>query len=163
MKIPISYAEAKQRHPEEVAAAVRALRASTSKHRTEAPSKLEWEYSIAVEARSSTSDILSGAFKSQLEEFNRLSLEQRIEDQLSRSSAVLMTSKGIWRHASPLKVCPPEWERNVRQELTKAQAERVAYEALPDSEKETRKREALASMQGRRNLFAVPKPEKKDP
>ena len=164
MKIPITYAEAKQRHPKEVAACVRALRASSSTHKAASPSKLEWEYSISVSVEGITMDqIRSGEARKRAEAEAKLSLEERIKDQLERSKACLVASVGRWLHGEVLDTPPPEWEKNVRREIHKLDEERRAYEALPESEKELRKRESLAGAMRLKGFAAFSIPESPKP
>lgn len=140
MKVPLTYAEAKQRHPQEVAAAVRALRASSSKHKLAAPSKIEWEYVIAVRVEGfSMEEVRTGAVLKRMAERSKLPLETRIQDRLNDSSAILHASLEHWRHDSELlPKLPPEWVNHVRDEFQKALQERAAYEALPKGEKDAR-------------------------
>jgi hypothetical protein len=161
VKILVDYAEAKLRHPQEVAAAVRALRASASKHKAEAPSKLEWSYDIAVEVRSvSIQTLMSNQFRDEIRKQEKKSVEELVQDQLSRSRAVLMASKGHWRHAITLEVTPPEWERRTRSEVVKSRHEQAAYEALPAAEKEIRKQGALAAAKRQGGFFVSAKTDK---
>ncbi len=156
MKIPLTYEEAKQRHPREVAAAVRALRASISIQKATAPSKLDWYYTIAVRI-DSKAPLTIGGFRPPRKPSKR-PLEEQVHDQLSRSRAFLHASVGRWSHNAPLTTLPPEWERHTRDELGKIFAERAAYEALPASERGFREDEAKTAKWSRNN-GSLKKPE----
>lgn len=141
VRIPVTYEEAKLRHPREVAASVRALRASSSQHKATAPSKLEWYYTIAVRIDSiPLRDIES--WRKKAEAYAKLSFEERVQDQLSRSKAFLHASVGHWSHHDGVSTLPPEWEQHTREELEKLQLQRNAFEALPAKERRQRAEEA---------------------
>lgn len=96
-----------------------------------------------------------------MEAREKLSLEKRIKDQLGRSEACLAAFKEHWHHSERLTEVPPEWERNVRREFHKIDEERKAYEALPQSEKDLRLKEALEAASRHSGFAALSVPEKK--
>lgn len=157
MRIPISYEEAKQRHPREVAASVRALRASGSQHKAVAPSKLDWYYTIAVRIDSLPTRDIEG-WRKKAEAYAKLSLEERVQDQLSRSKAFLHASVEHWTHHDGVSLLPPEWERHTREELEKLRLQRNAFEALPAKERRRRAEEAQQADRLRDYGFLKKKP-----
>lgn len=155
VKIPILYEEAKQRHPREVAASVRALRASSSMHRGIAPSKIDWYYTIAVRPDTHAPLILTGLRPPPKP--SKLPLEQEVQRTLSRSRAFLHAAVGRWSHHDGLSALPPEWEQHLRDELRKIQEARAAFEALPKKEQEFREEEAKTARWIRDNGKLPPK------
>lgn len=151
MKIPVTYTEAKQLYPQEVAAAVRALRASSSVNQKAPLSKIEWEYIISVKVEGFTlADIHSGEVQRRMAERAKLSWETRIQQQLDASKALLHAFVGHWVHNSEqLLKLPPEWVKHTREEFRKMREEQEAYEALPATEKEARKRDHSAMVKRR--------------
>ena len=155
MKIPILYEEAKQRHPKEVAASVRALRASSSMHRGIAPSKLDWYYTIAVRVDTHAPLVLSGLRPPPKP--SKLPPEQQIQRTLSRSRAFLHAAVGRWSHHDGLATLPPEWEQHLRNEARKIREQQAAYEALPEKERGFREDEAKTAQWFREKGTLKPK------
>ncbi len=115
-------------------------------HKATAPSKIEWSYSIAVRVDSlSMKDLLSDQYlEKKLKAEAKLTMEERVQDQLSRSGAQLHASVGRWNHYQEVDL-PPEWEQHTRDEFRKLQEQKAAYEALPAKERKLRAEEALVA------------------
>jgi hypothetical protein len=109
-------------------------------HKALAPSKLDWYYTIAVRIDSLPLRDVSG-WKQKAEAYAKLSLEERVQDQLSRSKAFLHAALQHWSHYEGVSTLPPEWEQHTREELEKLQLQRTAFDS-PAKERRWRAEEA---------------------
>jgi hypothetical protein len=111
----IDYAEALNRHPNEVAKIINALRKSKSKEKNANLQEIVWsyEYCVIIENSGSLADLLSGKIK-----FPFTEPEDPVADYLRRSMTSLVGEIRRWRSSESVSN-PPELELCARKMFDK--------------------------------------------
>ncbi|HUS88319.1 MAG TPA: hypothetical protein VMW91_02940 [Desulfosporosinus sp.] len=132
----LTYQEALERNPTEVKSILVKLRKGKSKHKKASPSKLAWSYEcgVLIEGSGSFADMLNGKMAQKRAEFEALSIDERVADQVRRTSTSLEARIGRWS-GSERVANPPEVAQNARANFEQQERERQEYEALPPEEK----------------------------
>jgi hypothetical protein len=111
----IDYTEALNRHPNEVAKIINALRKSKSKEKNANVDQITWSYSycVRIENSGSLADLFSGKIK-----FPFPKPEDPVADYLRRSMTSLIGEIRRWRSSESVSN-PPELELRVRKMIDK--------------------------------------------
>ncbi len=145
----ITYAEARKRHPKEVEEIVSKLRKGKSKNKDAAASKLTWEYQTAVriDGSGSLADMLAGKFEAEAARREAMTLDDRVADEVRRTSTCLYASIGHWSYGTGVPN-PPEVEARARKSHEETMRERARFDALSPAEQAREQEEALAQLRG---------------
>ncbi len=161
--VEIPYAEAVRRHPNEAAFILAKLRRGTSRHKAAPPDKLTWWYECAVSVQGYTlASVLAGAERADRAARDAMTFEERVADQVARTSTTLNAKIGRWWGGRGIRVNPPEVEVKAREGIARSMREEAEYRLLPQEEKDRRAAEALASLRGTPGFVVLHVPPKGD-
>lgn len=151
----LTYEEAVARHPNEVDAIVKSLRRGKSVHRLCDPRELSWSYGCCVMIKGSGTfvDMISGKVAADVARERALPIEERVQDQVSRTTTALEARRGRW-YGGEVVPNPPEVAESARAGLEKEAQERARVAALTPSQREQEIRDALEKL-GRSPGFMV--------
>lgn len=146
MDLPLTYKEATRLYPEAVAAALKKLKASRSKHRKADPATLKWKLSWCIEVRGNTfSDLIDGTAQRQDQQRRAMSLQERIDDECSRVRASVSVANNYYGH---LDGCPDAIRKTVEEGHTATDQERRRVAALSDEERAAESQQLLDKLRG---------------
>jgi hypothetical protein len=140
MKIcDLTYEEALKRHLIETNAITWRLRKGKSKARLLPAPELQWYYecSVRIEGSGSLADLLAG----NMPQKKVLSLEEQVQDEVSRTGTMLMASHGRWRGSESVPN-PPEVAIKARERLKADAREKARFAALTPEQQDA-ERDAL--------------------
>lgn len=139
----ISYEEAFARHPKEVEQIILKLRRGKSKARLLPAQELQWSYEccVRIDGSGSLADLLAGNIPKKKE----LSLEDQVQDEVSRTGTMLMANHGRWRNSEPVPN-PPEVAIRVRERLETDARERARFNALTPEQQDQERNELLREL-----------------
>jgi hypothetical protein len=135
MKITTTYGYAQHFAPKAVEEVIAKLRKGTSVHKNADPSELEWHFEWCV-------GVTGGTFAQVIGNLGwrvvNQSVEQQVEDEVSRSTAWVSASKGRWwGQSKTLEKVPEAIVYTIRERLEQADAERKAFKAKSKQEQQT--------------------------
>ena len=143
----ISLETAFSRHPIEVAEmqniAAKKLKRSKAQNKGADINELSWHYDCCVEIHGCSFNDLFRAH----EEENKLSLDEKVADEVKRTSTVLVCSMN-GATAYHVVENPPEVEQNIRSRIEKAVVEQTRINSLSPEQRDTEFIEALQQLNG---------------
>lgn len=146
MNVEIDYAIALARHPVEVQVCIDKIRKGKAKKKDTDPATWKWTYDWATSVEGfSLGDMLSG--KAQKPPKPQ-TVEERVADEVSRSSACLQARiGGTWSY-SPLSVFPEEATAVILKAEQQAEADRRQWESLSDEGRKDKLEGLLKQLRG---------------
>ena len=157
MEIPVDYKVAKAKYPDAVKTVIAKLRAGKSKHNQARPESLKWSYSWCIRVEGfAFAQLISGEAEKLRVNEDAMTEEEAVQDRVRRSGVSLQGSKGHWSGYELLKEIPSELVEAHRQAIRTKRAEKAAYDALPQAEKERQFHEALGQLRGTPGFMELP-------
>lgn len=159
MDVPISYEEALARHPAEVAAILRDVRRGKAKDKDRDAATWKWTYSWGTRIDggiSSLADLLSGKHEPWPVKLARMTLDERVADEVSRSKPVHLVGRTPsfktrgWADMHP-DYFPPEAEALIREGHASQVAEQARVAGLTQEQRDAEVRGALEYLMGPKN------------
>jgi len=152
----LSYEEMLRRHPVEVAEIVSKLRKGKSKHRDADPASLTWTYQagVLIEGCGSFDDLISGKMDRAERNWEAMSLEEKVADQVRRTSTGIYASLKRWSIGSDVIPNPPEVEENARASFERQAAEDAVLDAMTPEEREQDIANLLGQLSGSPGFMA---------
>jgi hypothetical protein len=147
-----SLEEMLKRHPAEVAQlqveAAKKLKKSKAKNKGTDVSELLWRYEWCVRVRGgySVRDLFSGKIQSDSQAWDTLSLEEKVDDAVSRTM-VSLTARMPGATVSVSVPVPPELVENYRENYAADASEKARIAAMSPEERQELQDEAIRSLQ----------------
>lgn len=150
--IEITYERAMEFCPTEAEQAIETLRRSRSKHRLADPRMLKWEFAWGTQVRAhSFRDLMSGKARADDEARRKLTLEERIADQASRT----IVSVCVHSYGARLPIVPDEIMSRIVNAQTESFAEEQRTAALSPEEREAEVKALLQKLSGTPGFVVV--------
>jgi len=162
MYLPITYALANARHPQQVAEVMANLRRGKSKNRLAAPTDLQWGYDWSVEIRSAPFSNIIEVLTGKAKDVKGLDPEPRTEneavaDYARRVYILLSATIGgkTWYSDTPVPPLPKEVEDQFRANFRRDATEKARIEALSPEEREAELQAALRPLSRSPGFMAI--------
>lgn len=135
--LTITYEEARKNYPEAAGEVLAAKKKSRAKTASAAPEELEWRLSWSVRVPGYTfAEVLAGAVDPKDEDPEEVSIEDAVNEEMSRVSATLEAKKGRGRWTSePLQGEVKEIRECIRRKIEEERARKEEIEAMTPEER----------------------------
>lgn len=159
MDVTVTYEEALARHPDAVRAITTKIKKGKSKEKDSDPATWDWSYSwgTMVEGSTSLADLLSGKHEPWHVKQARMTLDERVADEVRRSKPVHLVAATKPRHKTrgyetlDKDYFPPEAEKSIRAGHRERMRDEARYAAMSQEERDAEVRGALEFLTGPRN------------
>jgi hypothetical protein len=157
MKHPCTAIEAQQLYPQDYAAIVEQFVTRKTKlaNASRDPAILGWHIERAVEGRGfSFAEIMSGEAVALRRAQEAMTVDQKVADEVGRSSCRLVGHGQRWSRAAPVSM--PYWlEQEIRGRIEHEEATRLTHEALPEEEKNRQLQDLIRNLHKDPRFVAV--------
>jgi hypothetical protein len=137
MELQTTYKEVSELYPETIKHLEKEKMRSKAKNAKEPLSKFKFVYDWCVRIQaSSLADIMSGKAHAEAGERRKMTLQQRVDDKMSRISVTVRVALGHTRYCSELKSVPPAIIEQCRRDFEEQIAEEKRIDSLTPEQRE---------------------------
>jgi hypothetical protein len=152
----LSYEEVIKRHPTEVTKILTNLRKGKSKNREATAIELDWSYECCVQIKGYTlAEVFGGVVEADQEERSELSVDDRVADQVSRTTVWLQAKLNRWCGQSDPIPAPPELVQGLRDKFEEEDREQARLKAMTLTERQEKIDELLGQLSKNPGFMAV--------